>query len=301
MPVEYEKYYAAKRTIVDEIFIKTADENYVVARWCFCQGMNVDFFWLAVHCVEKYLKAVLVLNGHTSKHFSHEGRNVSYGHNIMKLYDEVSGLAPELLPADLTKPDNMPPEWWNAETVGTFVKRLHDDGQADNRYQIYGYSRRPEDLSKLDELVFSIRRLCRPLEAYALGKEVPGARNISWRQTLALNPKGNWNLQCKLEDIYDGKRGELLRAALLKWNFAFAPEDYQQEPIHIMYASQNPVLIRRILDTLEAGSQHFAEGDALWAWTKGNIKIPQDVIRHLEEQRAATKVKVKERERSRTG
>src|SRR6266480_1350660 len=55
---------------------KHGASNYVTARWCFHEGLNVDFFWLGVHCLEKYLKAALLLNGR---------RTIGYGHNIVKL------------------------------------------------------------------------------------------------------------------------------------------------------------------------------------------------------------------------
>ena len=54
----YPQHYAAKHSIIKELFIATADDNYINARWCFHENLNVDFFWLAVHCLEKYLKAV---------------------------------------------------------------------------------------------------------------------------------------------------------------------------------------------------------------------------------------------------
>jgi hypothetical protein len=45
----YPQHYAAKHSIIKELFIATADDNYINARWCFHENLNVDFFWLAVH------------------------------------------------------------------------------------------------------------------------------------------------------------------------------------------------------------------------------------------------------------
>ena len=88
MPTQVDDLYAEKQSIIDELFIKTADDNYVTARWCFHQNLNVDFFWLAVHCVEKYLKAVLLFNGRTAK--------LKHGHDISKLYADVLKFADDL-------------------------------------------------------------------------------------------------------------------------------------------------------------------------------------------------------------
>lgn len=63
MADDIDELYPYHRSIVDELFIKTADDSYVAARWCYANGFDVDFFWLAGHALEKYLKAVLFLNG----------------------------------------------------------------------------------------------------------------------------------------------------------------------------------------------------------------------------------------------
>src|SRR5258708_33342421 len=101
MAKEFDDQYAEKHSIVKELFINTADDNYIAARWCFHENLNVDFFWLAVHSLEKYMKAVLLLNGQSSK---------SYSHDITKLYSNIQPLAPELLPKQLFKPDSVMPD-----------------------------------------------------------------------------------------------------------------------------------------------------------------------------------------------
>jgi HEPN domain-containing protein len=120
---ELDGTYSNKHSIVTELFVVTADDNYVAARWCYQQGLNVDFFWLAVHCLEKYMKAVLLLNGRPAR---------SYGHDIAALFADVRPLAPELIPVDLTKPPLYQLEHWYAETTEAFIARLYRDGQADN-------------------------------------------------------------------------------------------------------------------------------------------------------------------------
>src|SRR6185437_4053231 len=113
MPEILDDSFADKHSIINELFIATADDNYVLARSCFHQHLNVDFFWLAVHALEKYLKAVLLLNGKTAK---------SYGHDIVKLYASVTPLAPELLPSILGKPeDRMPDSYWHIEKAADLI------------------------------------------------------------------------------------------------------------------------------------------------------------------------------------
>lgn len=274
--------YAEKHNIINELFIATADENYVLARWSFHQHLNVDFFWLAVHALEKYLKAILLLNGESAK---------SYSHDVVKLFASVTPLAPELLPAVLAKPeDRMPDQYWHTEQVADFIARLYRDGQADNRYQLFGYSRQPEDLWKLDQVVFVIRRICRPLEAYELGKPLDGAGNFSNREILGKYPQ-RWRLNARLEDTMSGKRGEELMRAALTWNFPFAPADFKHPPVSYTSSTQNPVLLRRLYDPLEAGSAHFSHNDALWRWVKDNIQLPKALITEIESERHKIKAK----------
>jgi hypothetical protein len=287
MPKLYPDQYAEKNSVVQELFINTADDNYIAARWCFHENLNVDFFWLAVHSLEKYMKAVLLLNGQSSK---------SYGHNITKLYSNTRPLAPELLPAKLYKPDlAMPDEQWHDEDVETFIERLYRDGQADNRYQLYGYVRHAEDLWKLDQLIFNVRRLCRPLETHFLGEKKVGAPDDSIRRRLLKDKPSAWTLNCKLEATVEGQRGETLKHALLNWNFAFAPNNYSHTRTDYRSASNNSVLIRRIYDPLEGGPKHFDHADRLWDWIKVNIQLPNkkpnDLVAEIEIERARIKAK----------
>ena len=115
MPADLDADHAYRHSIVDELFIKTADDNYVTARWCFAYGLNVDFFWLGVHALEKYLKAALLLNGRSAKGYILGTKEKKYGHNIVKLYTDVQRLAPELLPPQLVQPTEIEGPVWHEE------------------------------------------------------------------------------------------------------------------------------------------------------------------------------------------
>ncbi len=282
MPEILDEFYAEKHSIINEMFIATADHNYVLARWSFHQQLNVDFFWLAVHSVEKYLKAALLMNGKSAK---------KYGHDITKLYAAVTPLAPELFPTTLTKPEErMPVEYWHNEMTENFIARLYRDGQADNRYQIFGYSRHPEDLWKLDQVVYSVRRVCKTLEAYELGKPHDGAANMANREVLRKFPK-RWRLNSKPEETMSGNHGQELLEASLTWNFPFAPHDYKHPPMTYTSSIQNPVLVRRLFDPLEGGPKEFAHNDMLWEWVKNNIHLSKEIIKEIEEERKKIKAK----------
>ncbi len=282
--------YPYKHDFVKELYIKTADDNYVVARWCFANGLNTDFFWLAAHCVEKYLKAALLLNERPAK---------DYRHDIEKLYPDVKRLAPELLPTQLTVPNSLPEglDFFRDEDVSSFIKRLYLHGQPDNRYSLVGYVREAGDLFKFDQLVFAIRRLCQPLEAHFLGEpDSNGIPNQTRRERMVKDDPTSRNLRSTLEDTIAGTRGEFLRRVALNWNLPFAPAEYEHAPMEHRWAIVNPVLVRRFLDPLDAGKPvHDKHADDLWAWANENIYMPREFVRAYEAARVDRKAKAKAR------
>jgi hypothetical protein len=146
MAADLDDSYASKHSIVNELFIKTADENYVTARFCFAYGLDVDFFWETVHGLEKYLKAALLLNGQSGKGRLVGGKRTAYGHNIVDLFAAVQPLAPELIPVKLARPNGIEPYAWSEESTDSFIVRLYDMGNEHNRYQLSGYRRRSPNI-----------------------------------------------------------------------------------------------------------------------------------------------------------
>jgi hypothetical protein len=281
MPYNFPDLHAEKHNVVRELFISTADDNYTLSRWCFQQKLHVDFFWLAVHCLKKYFKAVLLMNGHSSR---------GYSHNIVGLYEAVHPLAPELLIAGFTRPENMPAHMWRNETVKEFLGRLYQDGNADNRYLLYGYGRNAEDLFKLDQVVFSVRRIAQVLEVRYVGdEENDDLPTYSRREALAMRPTRHENLQSNLEQTMVGKRGEELQRVLLNWNFPFTDHHYRHEESTFTSAYQNPILMTRLYEPLDCGTSHFDEGDRLWEWVQANIQLPRTLEKEIEAERARRK------------
>jgi HEPN domain-containing protein len=173
-------HYAEKQSIVKSLFIDTADDNYILARFCFHANLDVDFFWLAVHCLEKYLKAALLINGRSS---------IKYTHNIVGLYDAVHPLAPELLPDKLMRPQGMPSNLWRDESAKDFIERIYRDGEANNRYQLFGYSNPQTDYRHAFSNPVLERRLLEPLDG---GPENFASADELWkwvRTNIYLPPK----------------------------------------------------------------------------------------------------------------
>jgi HEPN domain-containing protein len=196
------------------MFLETADENYIVARWAFLHRLYVDFFWLSLHAVEKYFKAILLINGKSAKGF---------GHDIERLHSEVRSLDSRLDFGPLDKPAFMrrlKPELWRAETVESFIKRMNEMGDPNNRYMLYGFVVWSTDLFKLDRLVWSIRRHCRPFEQ-VLRADSNNERKIDWVEMLQRNRK-YWTINGALEKLLDTKGRSEMRRALVTLNAPFA-------------------------------------------------------------------------------
>ncbi|MDA9408901.1 hypothetical protein [Bradyrhizobium sp. CCBAU 45384] len=296
MAEEFERLHAGKHSIAQELFIKTADENYVTARFCFANELNVDFFWNAVHGLEKYLKAALLMNGRSGKDFPDGGKRRLFRHNIVELLDAVRPLAPELIPSTLVRPDVLPEPYWREEPIEQFVSRLYDMGNEHNRYQLTGYVCRSEDLLKFDLLVFAIRRLCQPLEVHFLGKPRHGVPDESKRQRMERDHPSSSDLQSTFEQIAGGGRGPLLREVALNWNIPFAPADYPHPPLRYGASSANPVLVRRILEPLDSGdAQQAIDSDQLWQWAQDNIFIPKEYVKAYNDDRLRRKATVRKK------
>ncbi len=282
MAHELTRIDAEKNRIVTSLFIDTADQNYVVARWCFLNGLYLDFYWNGAHALEKFMKAVLLLNGRSSIK-PNKGRKY-YGHDLISLYTELQTFADDLLPMVIPKPNELNIYWWRAETAVDFVKRFSEVGDAHNRYQIFGYSKFDEDLYKFDRMVFSIRRLCCALDAYYLGKKRDGQPTFTNRDVLTRQPDYQPNsVGSHFEKLIGKKATDAVRQAALKHNLLFAPNDYDHGSLRESFSSSSAVLWRSILSTAQQGKAvaETRETVEVLDWVTANIHLPADVRKQL--------------------
>jgi HEPN domain-containing protein len=120
-------------------FRETADKDYIAARMAYRARLIQPFLWSALHCLEKYIKGILVLN----RVKAHQGHSVLPGIEKMKQYGKFE--------LELS-----------TETV-KFIKKLEDYG-AEYRYYEVSYDVVQFDIIRLDRAVWEIRRYCQPLD-----------------------------------------------------------------------------------------------------------------------------------------
>lgn len=126
-------------------FRETADKDYITARMAYRARLIQPFRWSALHCLEKYVKGILLLNRVNAKNL---------GHSVLPGIERMNqhGKFEINLSADTAK----------------FIKNLENDG-AEDRYYLVSYDIEPFEISRFDRAVWEIRRYCQPLDYDTVG------------------------------------------------------------------------------------------------------------------------------------
>jgi hypothetical protein len=256
--------------IARRMFIATADQNYMLARAAFFSELDLDFYWLSLHALEKYFKAILLLNGRSVK---------KHGHDLIKLHASVRTLHPDLSFGPFIDP-HVDAVLWRNTTVDVFLSRLNEFGHASNRYHTYGFSLSIDDLLKVDQLMWSVRRHCRPLN-YAVDA---GQRTLRVDEVEALRrDQRRWFLSGNfpIESMLEGRRRVELRELFLRLNTAFAPDQPHDFWSGWRSASSNSPLSRELeyLASSHAAPETKATAAEVLRWALAHIKfIERDQI-----------------------
>lgn len=271
-----------KNNVVTQMFVDTADQNYLIARWAYHRGMFIDFFWNSVHALEKYLKASLLLNGHSAIE-NRSGQN--YGHNLECLFEEVGSYALDLFPKMLIKPHLLDVPQWREEKPTDFLARFNDLGNAHNRYNLFGYTQRLEDLHHLDQMVYFARRvafnldICPFIGRGPFSDTSPKTVRACLEGNLKYSPRSS--ASSRLHKLLDTKGDDELRDAGLKFNYQFAPDNYDHEQggVGFRASGSNSVLYQRIVARANNMNPSSADIEAadLASWVIDNIYLPTPV------------------------
>ena len=266
--------------IVRSMFIDTADNNYLVARWCFHNDLLNDFYWNALHALEKYLKSILLLNGKSAK----ANRN----HNLSNLLDKAHKITGNLIPVNrkLFVSDETNPIMRNKETLKEFIKRLDEFGNAENRYNVFGIEQMPTDLFKLDTCAFYLRRLVLSLNKIPQ-HAIPENRDKSFKQILEEDQKLiiEWGKSALSKRL---KNSESLFEIFYQSNVAFshyAPDNFEHKPYSIKFSLTAPALSN--LGSHDLSMEKTANIETkreLCCWVKANIQLSKSVEKEIEEQ-----------------
>lgn len=237
------------------MFVATADRNYVLARTAYFTSSSVDFLWLSLHALEKYFKATLLLNGCSSKGFSH---------NLTRLHKAVCQIDSRLSFGSLIDPGFQEITWTDI-SVDEFLKWLNQSGSASNRYMTYGYAVQLGDLLKIDQIIWSVRRHCRPLK-----------NGRDWIDVLQRSPR-YWKLSgsLPLEQAIKGHRSVSAREDLLNLNKPFAPKHKHVLRGNLLAGANSPIVT--MFEKLNTGNDEERKVAAdVISWVIDKIELGAD-------------------------
>jgi len=248
------------------MFVETADNNYILARTAFFNGLDLDFFWLSAHALEKYFKAILLLNGRNVKNF---------GHSLPELHAEVKKLHPQLNFGELADPkiDGL---FWMPTTFEDFIVRMNDFGNPNNRYLTYGYCVMLDDLFKVDQVTWSVRRHCRPFKV-TLSNETDTVEIDEIRFLQPSSPRWSLTGFSPIEQLLKRKNDDELKRMFLALNRPFAPESKHQISRY-RSGSQNPPLAPYFEDISSPTTSHDTKETAaeVLQWALNHLQLNRD-------------------------
>jgi HEPN domain-containing protein len=115
-------------------FRDVADEDYICARMAFKAHLSINFHWLSLQSIEKYIKCALLLNRKKAK----------FGHDLEKGLNEAMKIKFFQIDTDTEK----------------FIHYINEYGSTNARYLGKSTSLIPSRLKSLDKAIWEIRRYC---------------------------------------------------------------------------------------------------------------------------------------------
>ena len=227
-------------------FRDTADRDYIHARLAYHARLVPQFLWSSLHCLEKYVKGILLMNRIEEKNLRH------------KVFPGIK---------KLRKLTTLPME--TTAVTDEFIKRL--DQTAQYRYFEVSWSHYKCDLARLDRAVWEIRRYCQILEykfdenekkVEMLEENIKRVKSLTSRTIANTRISGGW-----LEKVLDDKNHSA-RSALVKQNLYYSNSTRKSVKMENYFIAENaplylkPELIQEI---------------------KKYIFLPKDVINAYEE------------------
>lgn len=263
-------------------FVLPADQNYLMSRWTLISGVYPEFFWQASQAIEKYIKSGLLLNEHSTK---------KYGHDISKALTDYRSVFQDLFPSNFTKPQDLKEDLWNDESIDSFITRISRLGSTESRYGLTGWYRRTDDLFKIDQLIFHLRRLTIGLDwivgdDFQVSDEISQFLGIPYSSALAadmrVNPRGaiadlDQKLECQFHTL-----GDIIHS----WNFAFQrdPSDVDKtapRTVAPLFGPARNSLIGTFIEYVENNFDNRTVATEGLRWIKDNIHIQNDVKSYI--------------------
>ena len=243
----------ALNTYAKEAFRDQGDRDYVSARLVYRLKFREQFLWSGLQAIEKYLKAILLFNGRSSRYRNWPrtgGRE--FGHDLVALYQAVKNIA-EIRFACPGK-------------VEVFVDYLNRFGK--NRYFDRSTYTIGNELVELDRAVWHIRRYCQYLhwrvrERSGISRDMIAARVNKLNAASTVQNPWKFIIQGYLEDILSRSQGDPARKALIWQNLFYGARRKGQISYSPMTGSANPPNVR-----------NWSQNASLRSQLRDYIKLP---------------------------
>lgn len=197
MPLEHR---AILNSFASECFRDVADTDYISARVHYRLGLIEQFQWSASQALEKYLKAILLFNGHSAKGLSHKLMMA------LKRVDEIKEFSIDL-----------------QDSERSLI--LHIDRNGQNRYLEQSSCASGEELLWLDSTVWSLRRYCQVLDyeitdSHKNRVSMLKSNLLKIHSEFYLKNPHRFSIQGGfLEAVLNGRKGKSVREQLVWKNF----------------------------------------------------------------------------------
>jgi hypothetical protein len=249
-------------SMVRDMFLDTADMNYVGARTAFFDARDYDFWWLTLHAVEKYLKAALLMNG---------GKIDNAGHDLPELLARLQRLDARLEPPPFVRPRIAGSRRAFEFREDQFIGNLNIFGSATNRYAVYSYVISDVDLHHADHLVYWARRHARVFRQTIGGEDIDWIHELAESPTLWVHHSG-----APLEKLVGLPPHSVQRRAVTRANVAFFPK-MRHRPAARGALIHNGSIFNciQMLKNSSPGSADRVDAQTVLTWVLDEIPLPR--------------------------
>lgn len=265
--------------LIDDTYLASADQDYIVARWGFENKLYSNFLWNSAQCIEKYLKCILL---------HHRVSVQDLKHDLCKARDLVEKNCPDVIIAQFYNVPQITGGHFKCEkdTPASFISGLNDAGHPDIRYLQIHFSLDFSDLMKLDQLVFSLRKNChsnkpwKPAASSRLEENRPAERwsELLWRHTGGLLERLKQSFKAQ-----DPTKGD--EYAFLFLNYPF--EGFTPSKANLAWASRSSA-IWRVLDRyraqVSAEIEDACKTQQVLKWALNNMRLPSKLRDEIEQE-----------------
>ena len=259
------------KRITRQMFIDTADNNYILARSAFFDQLYGEFFWLSHQALEKYFKAILLMNRVSAK---------SGSHDLSNLHAKMINIDKRIKFPCLKKPADIDIDWHD-ESFVAHLEKLNQYGSPNNRYGMYGYSVVTEDLIKIDQSVWAVRRFCRPFLCNSKSSADGSVKEIDYVAVLSDNAS-EWEIgsSTPIEKLIRRDKENPRRKSFMYLNASFFPqEDHFFNGWRM--AAANPPLSEyfKTVRSETSSPERRKKAAKVLLWVKENIFLGKDAKR----------------------